>query len=100
MAGHFQQARELLTGGPGAVPATARSAGRKFTAAEVEELLRSAGLVPTARHGVRVFSDLVPGALHDSEPGAADALAELERAVATVPEFLPLASQVHLVATR
>lgn len=100
MAGHFQQARELLDGGPGTPPSGARGAGRRFTAAEVEELLRAAGLEVTGRQAIRVFSDLVPGALHDSEPGAADALAELERAVATVPEFLPLATQVHLVASR
>ena len=100
MAGHFQQARELLEGGPGAAPASARSAGRRFTSAEVEELLRAAGFATVSRQAVRVFSDLVPGALHDSEPGAADALADLERAVATLPEFLPLASQVHLVAHR
>ncbi|GGO87151.1 methyltransferase [Nocardioides phosphati] len=100
MAGHFQQARELLEGGPGAVPASARSAGRRFTSAELEELLQATGFTTTSRQAIRVFSDLVPGALHDNEPGAADALAELERAVATVPEFLPLASQVHLVAHR
>lgn len=100
MAGHFQQARDLLEGGPGPVPSSARSAGRRFTAAEVEELLRAAGLAVATRQAIRVFSDLVPGALHDNEPGAADALIELERSVATVPEFLPLATQVHLVAHR
>lgn len=100
MAGHFQQARDLLAGGPGTVPSGARGAGRRFTAAEVEELLGTAGLTVTTRQAIRVFSDLVPGALHDNEPGAADALVELERAVATVPEFLPLATQVHLVAHR
>ncbi|TCJ23674.1 methyltransferase domain-containing protein [Nocardioides jejuensis] len=98
MAGQFQQARDLLEGGPGVVPSSSRGAGRRFTAAEVEELLGAAGFTPSARQAIRVFSDLVPGALHDNEPGSAEALAELERAVASVPEFLPLASQVHLVA--
>ncbi|MDO7869332.1 class I SAM-dependent methyltransferase [Nocardioides jiangxiensis] len=100
MAGQFQQARDLLVGGPGAVPSSARSAGRRFTAAEVEELLKGAGFTPSARQAIRVFSDLVPGALHDNEPGSAEALADLERAVSSLPEFLPLASQVHLVARR
>ncbi|HSX67578.1 methyltransferase domain-containing protein [Nocardioides sp.] len=100
MAGHFQQARELLEGGPGAAPSGPRGAGRRFTSAELEELLRATGFATASRQAIRVFSDLVPGALHDNEPGAADALAELERAVASVPEFLPLASQVHLLAQR
>ena len=46
-------------------------------------------------HGVRVFADLVPGSLLDLEPGATAALLELERAVATRPEYLPLATQLH-----
>lgn len=100
MAGHFQQARDLLEAGAGVPPTTARSAGRRFTAQEVEELVQAAGFTVTALHGVRVFSDLVPGALQDIETGSADALIELERAVAAAPEFLPLATQVHVLARR
>ena len=48
-------------------------------------------------HGVRVFTDLVPGSLLDLEPGATAALVELEQAVAARPEYLPL-PQVHLLA--
>jgi len=47
-----------------------------------------------------VFSDLVPSALLDLEPGAVDGLLELERAVADRPEYLTLAAQIHAVATR
>ncbi len=50
-------------------------------------------------HGVRVFADLVPGSLLDLEPGATAALVDLERAVADRPEYLPLATQLHLLAT-
>ena len=50
-------------------------------------------------HGIRVFADLVPGALLDLEPGATAALLELERAVADRPEYLPLATQLHVLAT-
>lgn len=100
MAGHFQQARDLLESGVGAPPTTSRSAGRRFTSAEVEELLHAAGLVVAGRQAIRVFSDIVPGSLHDSEPGAAEALVELERLASTMPEFLPIATQVHLVAHR
>jgi hypothetical protein len=46
-----------------------------------------------------VFADLVPGSLHDLEPGAGAALLDLERAVADRPEYLTLAAQVHVLAT-
>lgn len=95
MAGHFQQARGLLDDQQ---PVDART-GRRFTAAEIEALLDAAGLATTTVHAVRVFTDLVPAALVDLEPGAAAALVELERAVASRPEYLPLATQLHVLAT-
>ena len=51
-------------------------------------------------HGVRVFADLVPGALLDLEPGTTAALLELEQAVADRPEYFPLATQLHVLAQR
>ena len=96
MAGHFQAARELLDGDP--VPSG--RGGRRFTHEEVLQLLGTAGLEARTVHAVRVFADLVPGSLLDLEPGATAALVELERAVATRPEYLPLATQLHVVATR
>ncbi|MBS2937592.1 methyltransferase domain-containing protein [Nocardioides sp. J2M5] len=95
MAGHFQAARELLDGGP-----AAGRGGRRFTHDEVDDLLRGAGLDPTTVHGVRVFADLAPGSLLDLEPGATAALVELERSVATRPEYRPLAAQLHVLARR
>ncbi len=95
MAGHFQAARELLEG-------TGLIAGRgqRFTHDEVVDLLTSSGLVPTEVQAVRVFADLVPGSLLDLEIGATAALVELEQAVATRPEYLPLAAQLHILASR
>src|SRR4051812_3072302 len=92
MAGHFQQARSLLDpdGGP----------TRRFTADEVSAALDRAGFEARTMHAVRVFVDLVPGALVDLEPGAALALVDLEREVATRPESLALATQIHALATR
>jgi SAM-dependent methyltransferase len=95
MAGHFQAARELLDGDP----ATGR-AGHRFTHDGVVDLLTAAGLQPSTVQAVRVFADLVPGSLLDLEPGATAALVELERAVATRPEYLPLATQLHVLARR
>lgn len=95
MAGHFAQARDLLDDHH----AHGR-AGRRFTAAEAEQLLTAAGFTVGSVHGIRVFADLVPGSLLDLEPGAAGTLVDLERAVSTRPDFLPLAAQLHLMATR
>src|SRR3954451_22117605 len=94
MAGHFQQARALLddTGAGGTT--------RRFTADEITAVLDRAGFDTRALHAVRVFVDLVPSSLVDLEPGAAGALVELEQAVASRPEYLPLATQIHALATR
>jgi len=95
MAGHLAQALALLDD-----PAATGRTGRRFTSDEVTTLLSEAGFEVGSVHGIRVFADLVPGALLDLEPGTAAALLELERAVSTRAEYLPLATQLHLLATR
>ena len=98
MAGHFTQARGCSTA---TRPDRAdRPAEHRFTADEVHDLLVGSGLTPTSTHGIRVFTDLVPSTLLDLEPGASAALLELERAVSERPEYLTVASQLHVVATR
>ena len=94
MAGHFRQAVAALDGD------TDPSGERRFTAPEVTDLLVGSGFTPQAVHAVRVFADLVPGSLLDLEPGAGAALLDLERAVADRPEYLTLAAQVHVLASR
>jgi S-adenosylmethionine-dependent methyltransferase len=103
MAGHFQQALALLdppTGSPRRPAESPGRSGRRYTRDELTGLVQQTGFVPDAVHGVRVFTDLVPGSLLDLEPGATAALVELEQAVATRPEYLPLATQLHLLAHR
>jgi S-adenosylmethionine-dependent methyltransferase len=97
MAGHFQAARDLLDD-PAARAGT--RGGHRFTAEELQPMLATADLATVAVHGVRVFADLVPGSLLDLEPGATAALVELERAVSTRTEYLPLATQLHVLARR
>lgn len=94
MAGHFAQARELLT-----EQAVAGEHERRFTAEEVRRLLADAAFELTSIHAVRVFTDLVPSALLDLEPGAVDGLLELERVAADRSEYLTLAAQIHALAT-
>lgn len=95
MAGHFQQALAMLDDS-----SPSGRSGRRFTRDELVADLAGAGFGEPLVHGVRVFADLVPGSLLDLEPGATAALVELEHAVATRPEYLPLATQLHVVATR
>lgn len=98
MAGHFQAARDLLDEVPGGDPGRT---GHRYTADELTGLLREGGFAaPAVVHGVRVFADLVPGSLLDLEPGASASLVELERAVADRPEYLSLATQLHVLALR
>ncbi|HEX3222296.1 MAG TPA: methyltransferase domain-containing protein [Nocardioides sp.] len=98
MAGHFQQALEMLE--PTGPVAPSGRTGRRHTYDELTALATGAGFVVDTVHAVRVFTDLVPGSLLDLEPGATAALVELEHAVATRPEYLPLATQLHLLAHR
>jgi S-adenosylmethionine-dependent methyltransferase len=96
MAGHFQQALAMLD--PQAAP-SGRS-GRRYSHEELTTLVAEAGFAVDGVHAIRVFTDLVPGSLLDLEPGASAALVELEQAVAARPEYLPLATQLHLLAHR
>ncbi|HNM97498.1 MAG TPA: methyltransferase domain-containing protein [Marmoricola sp.] len=92
MAGHLAQAKTLLDG--------ADEAGEhRFTADELSALVEP-HVSSSQLQGVRVFTDLVPGTLVDLESGASAALLELERAVAKRPEYLSLATRLHLLATR
>lgn len=101
MAGHFAQALALLDA---PVPGSRDSAppgrsGHRFTEDEITGLVAGAGFAAESVHGVRVFADLVPSALHDLEPGANAALVELEHAVSGRREYLPLATQLHVLCT-
>jgi SAM-dependent methyltransferase len=100
MAGHVAQALALLDDRPSPTAQPHGRTGRRFTVAEVTGLLAEAGFEVGSVHAVRVFADLVPGALLDLEPGTTAALLDLERAVSARPEYLPLATQLHLVASR
>lgn len=101
LAGQFAQARAALDrpdgrwGDGDPVP-------RRFDRVGVVALVEAAGLTVTGAHGIRLFSDLVPSALVDSDADRA-ALLDLERAVAAHPEFAvltDLGTSLHVIATR
>ena len=115
LAGRFDEARRLLAaagatalgpaGGAAADPGGGadgqpEAGPRRFTLAEVTGLIEGAGLRPGAAHGIRVFTDLVPGSFADVDPGAADALLALERAASTHPAFHDFATQFHVLGYR
>jgi SAM-dependent methyltransferase len=99
LAGHFADARRLLTDpdgrwGPGdPLP-------RRFDAAQLLVLLDGVGLQVRAVRGARVLADLVPGVLVDAEPGAARSLLDLERELAGHPAFRDVAVALHVLAAR
>ena len=99
VAGRFAEARHALDDPDGRWGA-GDPLPRRFTEPGLAALLGEAGLRVEEVHGVRTVADLVPGALVDSEPGAADALVELETATAALPEFRALATQLHVRASK
>jgi SAM-dependent methyltransferase len=99
IAGHFGEAQSALSDKDGRW-GEADPMPRRFTAEGLTELVSAAGLRVGAVHGVRVFADLVPGALVDTEPGALEALLGLESAAAELPAFHSIATQLHVLAHR
>ncbi|MFG2191160.1 methyltransferase [Streptomyces sp. NPDC048639] len=99
LAGHFTEARHALTD-PAGRWGEGDPVPRRFTPEQLTGLLTATGLSVGSVHGVRVFADLVPGVLVDTEPGAVDALLKLEEAAAELPAFHAVASQLHVLAER
>ncbi|WP_030542995.1 methyltransferase [Streptomyces albus] len=99
LAGHFAEAQQVLAD-PRGRWGEGDPVPRRFTPDELTALVADAGLAVEAVHGVRVFADLVPGALVDSEPGALEALLRLEAAAAEVPALQSVATQLHVLGER
>lgn len=99
LAGHLVAARALLQVATDDSPARTQGP-RRYTREEILDLLATHGFVAEAVHGLRVFADLVPSSVVDTEPGAQAALVELERAVAQIPELAAVAGQLMVVSRR
>lgn len=91
VAGRIREATTLLqrSAGPGC-----------YDVASLHATLVAAGLRPYATHGIRIFSDLVPGALLDADPVATAALIDLERIASGLPDYYGVAAQLYVLATR
>jgi SAM-dependent methyltransferase len=96
MNGHLDAAGALLRdpegrAGPG------DKLRRRFDPPEAAALLGAAGLAVEKIQGVRVVSDLVPGAVADADP---DTLLAFELAAAELPPYRNIATQLHLYARK
>lgn len=101
LAGQFTQARAILER-PDGRWGDDDPAPRRFDETTVRDLLTAHGLTTVESHGVRIFSDLVPSALVDSE-GDRVALLELEDVASHHPDHPllgDLGSVRHVLATR
>lgn len=97
LAGDFSGAQRMYTAD--AATWDVREHGpRRFVIDEIDALLRDQGFRPVATHALRIFADLVPSALVDIEPGARDALFELERLVRDDEAFTALSVGLQSIA--
>ncbi|GAA2287559.1 methyltransferase [Streptomyces kunmingensis] len=99
LAGHFKEARTALDD-PAGRWGEGDPVPRRFTAEQLSRLVGDAGVDVGAVHGVRVFADLVPGVLVDTEPGAFQELLKLEAAAAELPAFHAVATQLHVLGVK
>lgn len=96
IGGHLADARRAITDPEGRW-GDADGAARRFDADRLVALVAAAGLTVEQVHGVRVVSDLVPGAMADS---SGEALRDLELALSALPPYRDVATQLHVLARR
>lgn len=99
LAGRLDEAARLVDD-----PAGRYGAGdvlaRRFEQAALLALLETAGLRVDVVHAARVFTDLLPESLLESDPDALDTLVRLETAVAGQPAYCGAAAALHVLAVR
>lgn len=98
-AGRLAEARRLLDDEVGNAGESDPLA-RRFGIAELQAAVVAAGLRPQLAHGVRIFADVVPPTLVDGDPDAARDLLALEQAAGERPDYLAVATQLHVLASR
>jgi SAM-dependent methyltransferase len=99
LAGRFDEALAVLDDAAGRW-GTADATSRRYDRAGLVALLADAGLATDEVHGVRIFTDLLPGALLDTDNAAFEALVRLELAAAARDPYRDLATQLHVLAHR
>ncbi len=100
LAGRLDAAEVLLDSATGGTTGTTDRTVRRFDLAELVAFVEAAGMSVLGVSGDRVFSDLVPGAVLDSEPHAREILHRLEEKVSRLPAYQAMATRLHLLARR
>jgi SAM-dependent methyltransferase len=98
ITGRLVEARRLLDDPAGQL--AEESLTRRFDTAGLTQLLVDGGLAVELIQGHGVVADLVPGSVLDGNPGAAEALAQLELAAATTPPLRDIAARLHALGRR
>jgi S-adenosylmethionine-dependent methyltransferase len=98
ITGRLVEARRLLDDPAGQL--AEESLSRRFDVASLTQLLVDCDLAVELVQGHGVVADLVPGSVLDGNPGAADALAQLELAAASTPPLRDIAARLHGLARR
>lgn len=99
LAGRLVDARRVLDDPDGRLSA-ADPLLRRFDTAGLITLLETGGLGVELVQGDGVVADLVPGAVLEAQPGAGEALAELELSAAGRTPLRDVASRLHALARR
>ncbi|GAA3461930.1 methyltransferase domain-containing protein [Saccharothrix longispora] len=100
IAGRLVDARRLLDDEAGQLVGARDPLLRRFDVAGLEALVLASGLEVELLQGHGVVSDLVPGSVLDANPGAAEALAELELAASTRPPLRDVAARLHVLGRK
>jgi 2-polyprenyl-3-methyl-5-hydroxy-6-metoxy-1,4-benzoquinol methylase len=100
IAGRLVDARRLLDDDAGQLPGSGEPVRRRFDVDGLAAVLRDAGLDVEILQGHGLVSDLVPGSVLEANPGAAEALAQLEFAAATRPPLRDVAARLHALGRR
>lgn len=99
LAGKLVDARRLLDDPQGRLGSADRVL-RRFDTDALITLLEASGLGVELVQGDAVLADLVPGGVLEGHHGAAEALAELELAVADRAPLRDVATRLHAIARR
>lgn len=100
ISGKLVDARALLDDPAGAITGPAESLLRRFDTEGLRTLISDTGLAVELIQGYGVVADLVPGSVLESNPGAQEALAQLELVAATTPPLRDVATRLHAIARR
>ncbi len=99
LAGHLEEARRLLGDAEGRW-GDGDPMPRRFTPEQLHAMTERAGLTAPTVQGVRIFADLLPGRVFDTDQRVGAQLVELEKVAAEHPALSGIATQLHVVAHR